>query len=116
MLDGLPISKWSEMKSRFKAKPGRIVDTFLSQSAYDFLSLVRLGNSDLWDGGLVSAVQRGSINFDSDKIDLIAATEVAAGGCCADYVVNPRPKASFNGLPLHRSCSSTKHRADSSCF
>jgi hypothetical protein len=95
MLDGLSISKWAEMKSRFKAKPGRIVDTFLSQSAYDFLSLVRLGNSDLWGGGFVSAVQRGSINFDSDKIDLIAATEVAAGGCCADYVVNPQTESQF---------------------
>jgi hypothetical protein len=95
MLDGLSISKWAEMKSRFKTTPGRVVDSFLSQSAYDFLSLVRLGNSDLWGGSFVSAVQRGSINFDGDKIELIAATEFAAAGCCADDVVNPQTESQF---------------------
>ena len=95
MLDGISVPRWAEIKSRFKTRPGRIVDSFVAQSAYDFFSFARLENSTVWGGSAVSALQRGSINFDSDKIDLVAATEFAAAGCCADYVVNPRTESQF---------------------
>ncbi|MDP9023803.1 MAG: hypothetical protein M3N13_00325 [Candidatus Eremiobacteraeota bacterium] len=100
MLDGISIPKWTEIKSGFKARPGRIVDSFPAASAFDFTSLARLDNSNVWGGSSFSALQRGLIDFDSDKIDLVSATEFAAGGCCADYVVNPRTESQFQWSSL----------------
>jgi hypothetical protein len=96
----MSIPSWAEIKSRFKTRPGRIVDAFVAQSAYDFLPSARLENANVWGGSSVSALQRGSINFDSDKIGLVAATEFAAGGCCADYVVNPQTESQFQWSSL----------------
>jgi hypothetical protein len=100
MLDGLSIPKWAEIKSRFHARPGRIVDSFRAESAYDFRSLARLENSNVWGGSLLSALQRGSINFDGNVINLASATELVAGGCCEDYVVNPQTESQFQWSSL----------------
>ncbi len=100
MLHGLSLSKWTEMKSRFKTRPGRIVDSFQAQSSYDVMPIARLGNLNIWGSSPVSALQRGSVNFDSDKIDLVAATEFVASGCCADFVVNPRTESQFQWSSL----------------
>jgi hypothetical protein len=100
MLDGLSISKWTEIKSRFNPEPGRIVDAFASQSSYDFLSLVPLGDLHLWGSNRGAALQRGSIEFDGGKLDLVATSEFVAEGCCGDYMINPRTESQFQWTSL----------------
>lgn len=100
MLDSLSIPKWTEMKSRFTSRPGRIVDAFASQSAYDFLSLVPIGDLHLWGSDRGAALQRGSIEFSGGKLDLAATSEFVAQGCCEDAVVNPLTESQFQWTSL----------------
>ncbi|MDP9024638.1 MAG: hypothetical protein M3N13_04580 [Candidatus Eremiobacteraeota bacterium] len=63
MLDGLSLSKWTAMKSRFKTRPGRIVDSFQAQSSYDVMPIARLGNLNIWGSASVSGSSTGLGQF-----------------------------------------------------
>jgi hypothetical protein len=99
-LDSLTIGGWGEMKSRFRARVGRIVDGFISQSAYDFGSAVPLPKARLWGSTPEAAVQRGFVDFDTTRITLAATTVYASSRCCVDYVVNPQIESEFQWSSL----------------
>lgn len=101
MLDGLSIPKWEEMKTRFADRPGRIVDSFVSQSVYNFSGLASIDyDTKLWNGEVDESLQQGSINFDSNKLVVSATTEFAQSECCIDYMVFPQSETQFQWSSL----------------
>lgn len=101
MLDGLSTSKWAEVKKRFASRPGRVVDSFVSQSLYYFSGLAPIdSDAKLWNGADIESVQQGSITLGGDKLSLAAMTEFAEHACCVDYVVSPQTQSQFQWTSL----------------
>ena len=94
-LDRFSIQEWSTMKASFTPGVGRVVDGFLTNSAFAFERVPGMSGVRLWNGAPDALVQHGAVKVDTDRVALSAWTLFTTSQCCGDLQLDQRRQARF---------------------